>query len=102
MLSETEEKALLELRKKFINSGDDITLAHLLDLVNSMISDQESQEWKYWTKHMEWLNEAWVQIVKEDQNIPWPEVQSSSCKVITTYKNLCYEIATSDRAPESC
>ena len=35
MLSETEEKALLELCKKFINSGDDITLAHLLDLVNS-------------------------------------------------------------------
>jgi hypothetical protein len=80
MLSSTDEKALLELRKNFINSGDDITLVHLLDLVNSKIPDQESQEWQSWTKHMEQLNEAWVQIVKEEQNIPWPEVWSSSCE----------------------
>jgi hypothetical protein len=74
MLSEADEKSLLDLCNLFIHSDDDINLSHLLDLVNTKIPNQQSQEWKAWTRHMEELNEAWVQIMKEDVNMPWPEV----------------------------
>jgi len=38
ILTETEEKALLGLCEKFINSGDSITLVHLLGLVTNVDS----------------------------------------------------------------
>ena len=79
MLSDIDEKYLLDLCNLFINSGDDINLTHLLDLVYTKIPDQQSQEWQVWTKHMDKLNEAWVQIMKEGVYMPWPEVWDSNC-----------------------
>jgi hypothetical protein len=74
MLSTAARTALLDLRHRFINSGDEINLAHLLDLVNSTIPDKDCQDWKDWSSHMESLNEAWMLIHRENQQIPWPEV----------------------------
>jgi hypothetical protein len=74
MISTPDRQVLLALCDKFINSGEDVTLAHLLDLVNSTILDHESKEFKNWSKYMEKLNEAWVLINKENEQIPWPDV----------------------------
>ena len=74
MLSDAERKSLLDLGTKFINSGEDVTLAHLLDLVNSTITDHTSQEWKEWSSYMEQLNIVWVSIHKESMDLPWPKV----------------------------
>jgi hypothetical protein len=76
MLSDAETKALLDLGTKFINSGEDVTLAHLLDLVNSTITDHMSPEWKEWSSYMEQLNIVWVSIHKEDKYLPWPKVRT--------------------------
>jgi hypothetical protein len=75
MISTPDRQALLALCDKFINSGEDVTLAHLLDLVNSTILDHESEEFKNWSKYMEQLNETWVLINKENEQIPWPDVR---------------------------
>lgn len=74
MIFTPDRQALLALCKKFINSGEDITLAHLLDLVNSTILDHKSEEFKDWSKDMEQLNETWVLIHKENEQIPWPDL----------------------------
>ena len=44
MISVLERKALLELCERFINSGKDVMLVHLMDLVNSTIKDHGSKE----------------------------------------------------------
>jgi hypothetical protein len=75
MISTPDRQALLALCNKFINSGENVTLAHLLDLVNSTILDHESEEFKNWSKYMEQLNETWVLINKENEQIPWPDVR---------------------------
>jgi len=75
MISTPDRQALLALSDKFINSGEDVTLAHLLDLVNSTILDHESEDFREWSKYMEKLNETWVLINKENEQIPWPEVR---------------------------
>ena len=87
MLSAAGRTALIDLCQSFISSGDEITLAHLVDAVNDTISDRESQDWKDWSKYMEVLNETWVSIVKENMRIPWPEVSimSSYLMLIMTY-----------------
>ena len=69
MLSDAERKSLLDLGTKFINSGEDVT--HLLDLVNSTITDHTSQEWKEWSSYMEQLNIVWVSIHKESMDLLW-------------------------------
>lgn len=69
-----DRQALLAIGAKFINSGDDVTLAHLLDAVSDAIPDHKSQDWKDWAKYMEDLNQAWVSIHKEGMEIPWPTV----------------------------
>jgi hypothetical protein len=74
MISTSDRQALLALCNKFINSGEDVTLAHLLDLLNSTILDHESADFRDWSKYMEKLNETWVLINKENEQIPWPEV----------------------------
>lgn len=74
MISTPNRQVLLALCDKFINSGEDVTLAHLLDLVNSTILDPESEDFKDWSKYMENLNETWVLINKKNEQIPWPDV----------------------------
>jgi hypothetical protein len=90
MLSDAERKALLDLGTKFINSGEDVTLAHLLDLVNSTITDHGSPEWKEWSSYMEQLNIVWVGIHKENEDLPWPEVRKCSISV-TKLRLAAYE-----------
>ena len=76
MLSEEQEQALVSLCNRFITSGEDVGLAHLVDLVNSTIPNQDSQEWKAWTKHIDQLNKTWLLINKEGEDIPWPMVHT--------------------------
>ena len=76
MLSEEQEQALVSLCNRFITSGEDVGLVHLIDLVNSTIPNQDSQEWKAWTKHMDQLNKTWLLINREGENIPWPTVHT--------------------------
>jgi hypothetical protein len=83
MLSEIDKKSLLDL---FMNSGNNINLTHLLDLINTKIPDQQSQEWQVWTKHMDKLNKAWVQIMKEGMNMPWPGVWDFNCSSHKGYR----------------
>jgi len=78
MISTPDRQALLALCDKFINSGEDVTLAHLLDLVNSTSLDHESEDFKDWSKYMERLNETWVLINKENEQVPWPKVRKSA------------------------
>jgi hypothetical protein len=76
MLSHADRQDLLNLSQKFINSGDDVSLAHLLDLVAAKIPDHKSQESKDWCRYMERLNEVWVQVYRENNQVPWPEVSN--------------------------
>ena len=61
MFSSAERKHLLELCNKFQNSGEDVTLAHLLDSLSSTTLDCGSDGFKEWSKYMEQLNQVWVQ-----------------------------------------
>ncbi|KAF8878979.1 hypothetical protein CPB84DRAFT_1751763 [Gymnopilus junonius] len=72
MLSPSDRAELLALGQQFITSGDDVTLAHLLDAVATKISDRSSPEWQAWSQYTEGLNETWVRIFKENKDIPWP------------------------------
>lgn len=74
MLSSTERKSLLELCDKFQNSGENVTLAHLLDSLGSTGLDCGSEEFKEWSKYMERLNQVWVLINKENEPAEWPTV----------------------------
>jgi hypothetical protein len=74
MLSSDERKSLLELCDKFQNSGENVTLAHLLDSLSSTTLDRGSEEFKEWSKYMEQLNQAWVLINKENEPSEWPTV----------------------------
>jgi hypothetical protein len=74
MLSSAERKSLLELCDKFQNSGENVTLAHLLDSLSSTTLDRGSEEFKEWSKYMEQLNQAWVLINKENEPSEWPTV----------------------------
>ena len=74
MLSPPDRQALLELCNKFINSGNDVTMAHLLNLLNSTILDHTNKEYKDWSNYMEKLNEVWVLINKENEQATYPEV----------------------------
>jgi len=84
MISGAQEHALVSLCHKFINSGDDVTLAHLMDAVSATIPNHQSQEWDSWSKHMDRLNEVWVLRHKEGENIPWPKVREITWALITT------------------
>jgi len=75
MISKDTRKRLIALCDRFINSGDDVTLAHLLDALNTAIPDPESQDRKDWSRYMEELNEVWVRIHKEGETLPWPTVR---------------------------
>lgn len=86
MLSATEHQNLVSLCDQFINCGEEITLAHLIDAVNATIPDRSSHNWKEWTKHMEQLNEAWTMIVKEGVELAWPTVCTSL--------NIVYSVST--------
>ena len=44
MISKDDRKCLIMLCDRFINSGDDVTLTHLLDVLNTVIPDANSQE----------------------------------------------------------
>jgi len=35
---------------------------------------RESKDFKEWSNYMEKLDEAWMLINKESEEIPWPEV----------------------------
>ncbi|KAF8871936.1 hypothetical protein CPB84DRAFT_1753800 [Gymnopilus junonius] len=72
MLSPSDRAELLALGQQFITSGDDVTLAHLLDAIATKISDRSSPEWQAWSQYTEGLNETWVWIFKENEDIPWP------------------------------
>ena len=74
MLSSAERKYLLELCDKFQNSGEDVTLAHLLNSLSSTTLDCGSDEFKEWSKYMEQLNQVWVLINKENEPAEWPTV----------------------------
>ena len=74
MISKDDRKHLIALCDRFINSGDDVTLAHLLDALNTVIPDANSQDMKDWSGYMEELNEVWVCINKEGETLPWPTV----------------------------
>ena len=67
MLSSAEWKHLLELCNKFQNSGEDLTLAHLIDSLSSTTLDCGSVEFNEWSKYMEQLNQVWVLINKENE-----------------------------------
>ena len=68
-------QALLEKCNAFIlDTSDQINLSHLMDAVNTTIPDHESQDWKTWSSYMEILSEAWQRKFKEDEDIPWPQV----------------------------
>ena len=67
MLSSAEQKHLLELCDKFQNSGEDVTLAHLLNSLSPTTLDCGSDEFKEWSKYMEQLNQVWVLIDKENE-----------------------------------
>jgi hypothetical protein len=73
MLSTFDREYLLKLCESF-KCSDDVNLAHLIDAVNTTIPDHSSPDWKACTSYMDHLNEAWTQIVKENEEIPWPEV----------------------------
>jgi len=77
MLSQGDQQDLIDLAEKFKNSGDDITLVHLLDLVQAKIPNNDSQEAKDWCRYMDCVNQAWVSIHKENELVPWPEVSIS-------------------------
>jgi len=74
MVSQANRTSLLNLVKKFIDSDDSVTLAHLLDLVSALIPNHDTQEWKDWSKYMDCVNETWVCIHKEGEQVPWPKV----------------------------
>lgn len=74
MISNDNRKSLIALCDRFINSGDDVTLAHLLDALNTAIPDANSQDRKDWSSYMEELNEVWVRVNKEGETLPWPTV----------------------------
>ena len=74
MLSSAEWKYLLELCDRFQNSGEDVTLAHLLDSLSSTTLDYGRDEFKEWSKYMEQLNQVWVLINKENEPTEWPTV----------------------------
>ena len=65
MISKDDRKHLIALCDRFINSGDDVTLAHLLDALNMVIPDANSQDMKDWSGYMEELNEVWVCINRD-------------------------------------
>ena len=44
MISKDDQKHLITLCDHFINSGNDVTLAHLLDALNTVIPDANSQD----------------------------------------------------------
>jgi hypothetical protein len=44
MISKDTPKPLLAFCDRFINSGDDVTLAHLFDALNMAIPDADSQD----------------------------------------------------------
>lgn len=75
MISKDARKCLIALCDRFINSGDDVTLAHLLDALNTAIPDPKSQDRKDWSHYMEELNEVWVRVNKEGEILPWPTVR---------------------------
>ncbi|KAF8806372.1 hypothetical protein BYT27DRAFT_7257105 [Phlegmacium glaucopus] len=81
MLSKAQEQALVNICNLFIDSGEEVGLLNLLDLVNSTINDHKSQEWKAWTKHMDELNECWRHIQKEGEDIPWPKPPTTQLEV---------------------
>ena len=65
---------MLEHCDKFQNSGENVTLAHLLDSLSSTTLDCGSEEFKEWSKYMEQLNQVWVLINKENESAEWPMV----------------------------
>ena len=73
MISKDSRKRLIELCDRFINTGNDVTLAHLLDALPSAIPDANSQDRKDWSSYMEELNEVWVRK-KDGETLPWPKV----------------------------
>ena len=75
MISKDARKCLITLCDRFINSGNDVTLAHLLDALNTAIPDPKSQDRKDWSRYMEELNEVWVRVNKEGEILPWPTVR---------------------------
>ena len=70
MISKDDQKHLITLCDHFINSGNDVTLAHLLDALNTVIPDANSQDRKEWSNYMEVLNEVWVHVNKEGETLP--------------------------------
>ena len=70
MLSLTEQKTCLS----FVINSKIVTLAHLLNSLNSTTLDSGSEEFKEWSKYMEQLNQVWVLINKENEPAEWPMV----------------------------
>ena len=78
MVSAWDRGILLDICDKFIKSGDEgPNLANLLDAVNSLFSDKDSDDYKNWSKYMEVLNETWTLINIENKDVNWPEVSLS-------------------------
>jgi hypothetical protein len=76
MIPKADRNSLIALCDHFINSDDNVTLANLLDALNTTIPDANSQDRKEWSSYMETLNEVWVRIYKEGETLPWPEVST--------------------------
>lgn len=74
MVSAWDHGILLEVCNKFIKYSEDINLSHLLNAVHTLILDQDSNDFKNWSKHMEVLNETWMLINIENQLVNWPKV----------------------------
>lgn len=88
MLSKAQEKELVNFCDRFKKSNEDVGLPQFLNLINSMISDKESQEWKAWTDYVDMLNEAWSMIYKEGAKIPWPAVSFLSMTLDKIFTNF--------------
>jgi hypothetical protein len=46
-----------------------------MDAVHQILPDESSEAFKAWNAHANTLSDAYQLIMKEDKNIPWPEVR---------------------------
>ncbi len=77
MLGTAQQQELLDACHRFINIKA-TTLKELQDLVDRIITDQNSLEWQAWTSHMGQLSDVYQRRVREGENVPWPIVRHGS------------------------
>ncbi|KAJ7271554.1 hypothetical protein C8J57DRAFT_1226139 [Mycena rebaudengoi] len=71
-MDKTTQLALLALRQRFITE-EPFGLNHLRDGIASLLPDLKSKAWEVWDAHITELADAYEHIVRDSENIPWPE-----------------------------